>query len=305
MLFQSYVARVIEALREYNTLWVTFNEPNLYVFFGYMLGLWPPGKKQFVQAGKVIVNLTRSHAAAYHTIHRLQPQAQVGLAHHYRSSRPARSWFPPDRLMSGFQSRMLNDVFPVAIKEGVLRLPLYRKLIPEAKGTQDFLGINYYTRDRVAFNLFKPGMFFIRQFFPDGSDLSDEGFIANEPDGLFEALSWARRFNTPIIITENGVNDISDQMRPRYMIQHIHQVWRAINFNYPINGYLWWSLVDNFEWERGWTQRFGLWELDMETQGRRKRPSADLYAEICHENALSSEMVAKYSPEITDKLFPG
>jgi beta-glucosidase len=192
-----------------------------------------------------------------------------------------------------------------SLSRRVLHLPFSRKHIPEAKGAQDFLGINYYTRDRVAFNLLKPGMFFTRQFFPEGSDLSDEGFIANEPDGLFEALTWARRFDTPIIVTENGVNDTSDHMRPRYMIQHIHQVWRAINFNYPIKGYFWWSLVDNFEWERGWTQRFGLWELEIETQGRRKRPSADLYAEICHENALSSEMVAKYSPEITDKLFPG
>ena len=108
MLFQSYVAKVVEALQEYNTLWITFNEPNLYVLFGFSFGLWPPGKKQPMLMGKVIYNLVLSHAAAYHAIHRLQPQARVGLAHHYRSSKPARSWFPPDRLMSGFQSRMLN-----------------------------------------------------------------------------------------------------------------------------------------------------------------------------------------------------
>jgi len=305
MLFQSYVAKVVEALQEYNTLWITFNEPNLYVLFGFSFGLWPPGKKQPMLMGKVIYNLVLSHAAAYHAIHRLQPQARVGLAHHYRSSKPARSWFPPDRLMSGFQSRMLNEVFPVTMKEGVLHLPFSRKRIPEARGSQDFLGINYYTRDRVAFSLLKPRMFFTRQLYPDEADLSDEGFIANEPEGLFEAFTWARRFEIPIIVTENGVNDVSDHMRPRYMVQHIHQVWRAVNFNYKIKGYFWWSLVDNFEWERGWTQRFGLWELDIETQGRRKRPSADLYAEICHENALSSEMVARYAPDILAQMFPG
>ena len=51
-------------------------------------------------------------------------------------------------------------------------------------------------------------------------------------------------------------------------------MWHAVNFNWPIKAYFHWSLVDNFEWERGWTQRFGLWALDIETQKRTKRPSA-------------------------------
>jgi beta-glucosidase len=100
------------------------------------------------------------------------------------------------------------------------------------------------------------------------------------------------------------VDDPDDRLRPRYLAEHVHQMWRAVNFNYPVQGYFHWSLLDNFEWERGWTQRFGLWELDPETQARRKRPSADLYAEICRENGLSSEMVARYAPEVFAKLFP-
>jgi beta-glucosidase len=86
---------------------------------------------------------------------------------------------------------------------------------------------------------------------------------------------------------------------------HIHQLWRAVNYNWPVRGYFWWTLVDNFEWERGWSQRFGLWELDVETQARRKRPSADLYAAICKENGLTSEMVQHYCPEIYEQMFPG
>ena len=107
----------------------------------------------------------------------------------------------------------------------------------------------------------------------------------------------------PIIITENGINDSEDSLRRRYLAQHIHQIWRAVNFNWPVKGYFHWTLVDNFEWERGWTQRFGLWALDVETQRRTKRLSADLYAEICKENGLSSEMVQKYCPEVFDRLF--
>ncbi len=113
------------------------------------------------------------------------------------------------------------------------------------------------------------------------------------------------RFNLPIVITENGVEDAEDCLRPKYLLQHLHQAWRAVNENYPIKGYFHWSLVDNFEWERGWTQRFGLWELDVDTQARRKRPSADLYAEICRENGITSEMVSKYAPQLLETMFPG
>ena len=157
----------------------------------------------------------------------------------------------------------------------------------------------------IAFNLLKPGELFARRFYPATDELSSTGFIANVPEGMFEALKWGQKFKLPILITENGVEDAEDKLRPRYLIQHLHQVWRAVNFNFPIKGYFHWTLVDNFEWERGWTQRFGLWELDVDTQARRKRPSADLYAEICRENAISSDMVARYAPELLETLFPG
>ena len=109
----------------------------------------------------------------------------------------------------------------------------------------------------------------------------------------------------PLIVSENGIENADDLVRPSYMLQHIHQVWQAVNFNWPVKGYFHWTLVDNFEWERGWTQRFGLWELDETTQTRRKRRSADLYAEICRENGISSDMVAKYAPQVLSILFPG
>ena len=121
---------------------------------------------------------------------------------------------------------------------------------------------------------------------------------------MFEVLKWGRQFNLPMIVTENGIEDAEDKLRPRYTIQHIHQIWRAVNFTWPVQGYFHWTLVDNFEWDRGWTQRFGLWELDVETQARRKRPSADMYAEICHENGISSETVAKYAPTLFSEMFP-
>jgi beta-glucosidase len=198
----------------------------------------------------------------------------------------------------------LNDTFARPLVSGRIHLPVFRKRVPEAKGTQDFIGINYYTRELVAFNLLKPKTLFTNQYFREEAELSENKWIANEPEGLFEAIRWGLRFNIPIIITENGIEDSQDVLRRQYMIQHIHQVWRAVNYNWPVKGYIWWTLVDNFEWERGWTQRFGLWELDKKSQSRRKRPSADLYAAICRENGISSEMVQQFAPQVYDLMFP-
>jgi beta-glucosidase len=113
------------------------------------------------------------------------------------------------------------------------------------------------------------------------------------------------RYGKPIYITENGVPDAADRLRPGFLLSHLREVWRAISFNWPIMGYYHWSLVDNFEWDRGWTQRFGLLALDPESQERTWRQSAHLYREICTTNSISSEMAEHYAPEVMPVLFPG
>src|SRR5512139_599164 len=305
-LFEKFVRKTVQALKEYCTLWCTINEPNVYALLGYVTGDFPTRHHGTKVAMQVMANMLRGHAAAYRAIHEIQPEARVGYAHQHRPMVPKRSWNPLDRLMRSIRFGGANMAFPSAISSGVMKTPIARVSIPEAKGTQDFLGLNYYTVETVSFHPGKPKELFTHSGFLEDADLSETRFLANIPEGLFESIKWAVRSypNLPILITENGVEDASDRMRPRYLAQHIHQVWRAVNFNWPVKGYFHWTLVDNFEWERGWTQRFGLWGLDPETQKRTKRPSADLYAEICRENGLTSEMVQKYCPEVFDKLFP-
>lgn len=303
-LFDKFVAKVVEALKEYVSLWVTINEPNVYTYGGYLGGGFPPGKNDLKSAFVVLSNVARAHALAYRTIHRIQKHGQVGIALNYRSFAPARSASPFDRWMAAFLHNNFNLSFIRAISDGTFNFALQKTTIPEAAKTQDFVGINYYSRDLVTFKPLAFKALFHKLSYPKNADLSDTGFIANIPEGMFEALKWANRFNLPIIVTENGVEDADDHLRPRYTIQHIHQMWRAVNFNYPIKGYFHWSLVDNFEWERGWTQRFGLWGLDPETQVRTRRPSVDMYADICQRNGIASEMVEKYAPEVFSSLFP-
>lgn len=303
--FEQFTRRVVSALQEYCSLWCTINEPNLYALQAYATGEFPPGRGSLRQVTIVEANMLRAHAAAYHAIHELQPQARVGFAHHHRPMVARSAWFPLDVLMRQINFRSVNMAFPSGIRTGVMLTPFGRLQIPQAKGTQDYFGLNYYSQDTVAFDLLKPGDFFTRRYYPAGSDVSPGGMNVNDPAGLFHSIKWALQFEVPILITENGIDDTGDDLRRRYMVGHIHQVWRAVNFNWPVKGYFWWSQVDNFEWDLGWTKRFGLWELDPETQQRRKRPSADLYAAICRENGITSAMVESYCPELYARLFPG
>ena len=301
--FAVFVRKAVEALKEYVSYWVTINEPNVYAYAAYSEGQFPPGKKDIGAAFHVMTNLMRGHAMAYKVIHELQPEARVGLSMNYRSFFPATA-SPLDKFVARTQSAIFNDLFPHAAQDGKLRFIYKTVNIPEAAKTQDFLGVNYYSRDRVSFDITRGAALFGRMSYPKDADLSPTGFIANEPEGFQEALRWGLQFNIPMLVTENGVEDQEDKMRPRFIAQHIQQLWRGVNFNWPIKGYFHWSLVDNFEWERGWSQRFGLWGLDVDTQARIRRKSVDLYAEICKENGLSSEMVAKYCPEVLGKIFP-
>ncbi len=96
-------------------------------------------------------------------------------------------------------------------------------------------------------------------------------------------------------------------LRPLHMIRSLRSVWQAINYNYPVKGYFYWTLVDNFEWAEGYDPRFrfGLYGSDHETQQRTKKRSAELYGEICAANALTADMVRRYVPDAFDELFPG
>ncbi|MEN8240974.1 MAG: family 1 glycosylhydrolase [Chloroflexota bacterium] len=305
-LFAGYAAKVVEALKGYVTTWVTINEPNVMAAMGYVTGEFPPGKQDIPAMIKVVTNQARGHGLAYHRIKELQPEARVGIALNWRGFNPARNWHPLDRVSAGLHNQAYNEFFPKLFTNGSAQILGKRVIVPEAKGTQDYVGINYYSSDTVKFSL-GAGLdeLFTTREYPEGTPLSPNGMIASQPEEFFKALNWALKFKAPIIVTENGVEDMEDSFRREYLALHIHQLWHAVNFNYPIKGYFLWSLVDNFEWNLGWQRRFGLWELDPETQERRKRPSADLYAAISKQNALSAEMVREFAPEAYPKIFPG
>lgn len=303
-LFGRYVRKVVEALKEYVSLWCTINEPNVYVTGGYVVGSFPPGKTSLKWFFPLYRNLLRGHAIAYRSIHAIQPGAQVGLAYNYSRFIAAKKWNPIDRGAAKLINWLLNEAFPNAVSNGKLSAFGKTEHLPGLAKTQDYFGLNYYFRQMMTFNPFASDHSLMNMFYEDGTEVSQSGLFANTPEGMFDALKWAKGFGLPIHITENGIEDTVDALRRRYIIQNLHQVWRAVNFCYPVRSYFHWSLVDNFEWTEGWINRFGLWGLDLQTQARIRRKSVDLYEAICRENGISAQMVEEFAPEIYQKLYP-
>ena len=302
--FARYVERVVQALGAQTTLWCTINEPNVYATRGYLLGDFPPGERDLQQTKLVLRHLLEGHAAAYHAIHRLQPTARVGLAHNFLVVDPANPRSFLDRQVAALSDWAYNGLLLTALHKGWLLPPLGFAYLPQMRNTLDWIGLNYYTRIHVAFDRGAKRMLYARLVTDEKAEMMDGGYGELYPRGLYRALKRLKRLGLPLYITENGLPDADDDMRPRALLLHLRQLWWALQENMPIRGYYHWTLVDNFEWTDGWTLRFGLFELDVESQARRRRPSADLYAAIAQGNAITPDLIEAYAPEVREQLLP-
>lgn len=295
-LFQRFTRRVLAALGDLCCRWTTFNEPNVYSALGYFLGEFPPGKKgSFLKAAQVTANLCRAHTAAYHTIHSLQSNAQVGWAQHFVVFKPNRPELAIDRWICNFIDRRFNDNFADTIRTGQAPFPLNRlgQRLEEVKGACDYVGINYYSRLRAGVAPHSPKTFFFRLTVPPHKPQGDSGieipYGEAYPDGLRRAVERFTPFQKPIYILENGVPDRDDRIRPWLLESSIEQIRSLLAEGVDLRGYFHWTLTDNFEWNEGWHLRFGLIELDPKTQARKPRPSARLYAELIKRHSRNGD----------------
>ncbi len=312
--FERYVRRVVKELGDLVDLWCTINEPMVLLGMGYLLGRWPPHNKSLFALYKAGMNMVRAHAAAYHAIHEISPGSRVGIAKHMVVWSPQRGWIPTDYLVARLVNRLSNRVFLNALTRGRVRLPLKGPVnLNEAAGTLDWLGINYYQRYRVGIRISNilrtliprlPANIFYHGTNP-GYQKGPGDWGEIHPEGMYDTLQSVREYDLPIYITENGIPDRDDVHRPRFILTHLHQLWKAIQEGIPVKGYYYWSLVDNFEWTEGYNPdfRFGLYGVDFETQHRKLRLSGRLFGKICRKNGLTPELVKRFDPDLHPQLY--
>ena len=269
-------------------LWITINEPEVLAFRGYDEGAWPPGVKDRSRALHVIANLLEGHALASVALREADRSdadgdgipALIGVAKHWVLLEPLRTWWPPDHASAAIQHRVFNVAVARALRGDPIHLAIpgirpVRRRVDALRGSSDFIGVNYYTRWMVS--LFGKGE--ARRPRP-GAALSDLGWEVY-PEGLERALTECAAFGLPLMVTENGIADATDRIRPGFIRESIAALDRARARGAHVMGYFHWSLLDNFEWNDGYHGRFGLFAVDFERADRPRSPrqSARVYAE--------------------------
>jgi beta-glucosidase len=279
--FLRFAERAVRALRGQVRLWVTFNEPNVYVTGGYLGGLTPPGKKRFRDGFAAYANILRTHGVLYDLIHAQATELPaVGIAHNMVAFHPA----SPRSTLDGWAARLAHAFYNVGLIEAfrtgtlALRLPFVGdEAAVGVRDKLDFLGVNYYFRLFLKVNPFSPSA--PEWFWEDrsGKGLSETGW-ESYPKGFEEVLQTAALAGVPIVVTENGTAESDDDRKIAYMKDHLRVVRKLAREGTDIRGYFWWSLMDNYEWLEGLRPRFGLYRVDFDTLDRRCTAAADAFA---------------------------
>jgi len=292
--FANFAERAAKELGKNVRYWLTINEPIGNINSAYIEGKWPPGERSMRKAAKAFVAMLKAHCLAYAAIHRVYkekrwPEPKVSLAHFTVLYTPCRANSLLDSLSANIRHNYVNRSFIDSLISGwciVPGMPLARLPV---KKSLDFLGLNYYSRDYIHFSGFMPSAIFGRICsLEHHKDSGKRNFLNWEiyPKGIYDILMEFKRYNLPILITENGICAKDDNERIDFIKDHLKEVALAINEGAKVFGYLHWSLLDNFEWTHGFGPRFGLIEVDYKTQQRTVRPSARVYANIIKENAV-------------------
>lgn len=302
--FGMFAERVVEAMGDRVTAWVTLNEPLVPVTAGFVAGIYPPEKKNLFLAMKVFRNLLRGHAAAAAAIRRRFPDARIGLALSLPYWEALNKDNPIEVKLIDAMRFLHNHAMQDALVSG--RVPFPYGTGQTIEGLADsftYVGVNYYTRFRLRPKLKMPTGLVDLLYIEPGTPKNEMGW-ENYPPGFHAVLmDMHERYGKPIYITENGVADGTDRMRPHYLLTHLAQMHRAIRDGVDVRGYFQWTLIDNFEWQEGWRPKVGLMAMDPVTLERRPRASAHMFSEIAKANAVTPEIVRKYAPEAMGEIF--
>lgn len=270
--YARFVEKVVGEYKDSVKFWMPLNEPEFEIIGGYLGGNYPPQKKSLFAANRAFNNLAEAHRQAYTIIHYIRPDAEVGIPHAALA-------------VDGYKNKFLNR----KLAQVISYFTNWRYL-NAIRHHMDFVGVQYYTRGTInlTFKLHatnSAGFPFVEQV-DQGFPKSDMG-LEIDARGITPYLEecW-RRYKKPIVITENGVADKNDTYRAQFITDILAEVQKAIQNGMDIRGYFHWSLLDNFEWDKGFWPRFGLTAVDRTTQARTLRPSAHIYADIIKNNKI-------------------
>jgi len=301
--FADYAEIMFNALGDRVPHWITFNEPWVFLWLGYGIGIHAPGRNDIPAALAGGHTVLRAHGLAVERFRSLAPKGQIGITLSVQAHLPE-SDDPADRAAADRARAFNNEWFTDPIVRGDYPPALreqFGSMLPEMHEADraviaqkiDFLGVNYYTRTVSGHDA--GGFFQARTCRPVGDYTSMGSEIY--PAGLYVVLKqFHERYGLPLYVTENGAgyeNEVPgadgivhDDRRMRYLQSHLEMCHRAISEGVDLRGYMAWSLLDNFEWAFGYGMRFGIVRCDFDSLERTPKLSARWYARVIEENGI-------------------
>lgn len=286
--WRRFVERCARILEGTGAMVVTLNEPMVFLLGGFVSGVIPPGHKDGARALAALANIARAHALGRLLVRERCPDSQVGISQNMLLFAPDRFWHPIDRALTRLADYNYNHSFLEALTTGTLRTTMPgmsgKAQIENGRDSMDYLGINYYSRAHMRF-LWKPP--FVEYVYRDRHrrGLTHIGWEVY-PEGFRILLHEVRRYGRPIWVTENGIDDRTGESRTAWLHSHWSALLSAAAEGADVRGYLYWSLMDNFEWLEGWGPRFGLYRVDFDSLERTPTPTVPFFREVATTGVL-------------------
>lgn len=309
--FVEYAGVISRHLGDRIRNWTTLNEPACSAWLGYLTGVDAPGCEDINLALPASHHLLLAHGMAVPALRETDPEAEVGIVLNIGWTEPAsRSrvdreearfwdglwvrWFADPLHGRGYPEDVIRDAIARGARTDIMDV-VHPGDLDLISAPLDFMGINYYTRNlaRADAGDNLPQELVLA---PEGPENWTELGWEHYPQGLHYVLCrMAFEYQLPkVYITENGAaysdppdedGRVRDIHRVNYHRQHLAEMLRSIEAGVPLKGYFIWSLLDNFEWRSGYTQRFGLVWVDFDTQERILKDSALYYRNVIAANA--------------------
>jgi beta-glucosidase/6-phospho-beta-glucosidase/beta-galactosidase len=260
--------------------WVTLNEPTVFDLLVYCAKMWPPGPPNpstlsqlnclmplIGDFSKSVSNMGKAHNQLVSRVRAKPNGASVkfGIAHN----------------VGAHEAASIADELAVYMYPNMVDYPLMDAIIDSV----DFLGINYYGKEIISGSTVEISPY--EEYSESGRGVSPLGMVEvlNTFHQRYNVLKTARKVNPnvplPFIITENGISDATDILRSAYLVEHLVALnYAKTSLNIPIQGYIWWTMLDNWEWADGYCPKFGFAGVDRTTKQVQIRGSYSLWQEI-------------------------
>jgi len=256
--FVRYCSFVTEHLRGHCKNFATMNEPIVYSTMSYLWGQWPPFEIFKLELFyRVLRNMIKAHNQTYTEIkdkHKDNVLISVVKNNMYMHVSHASRFNIFYRFVAKLSHWFWNEYFLNRVHKSL-----------------DAIDINYY---------------FHTEYGKNGKYIKSDMNWDLYPEGLYHVLKHVSKYNKDLRVTEAGIADEKDLYRAKYIEDLAISVHRAISEGVPVKAFMYWSLLDNYEWSYGFTKKFGLIAVDMKTKKRTIRQSAYAYKKICETNAV-------------------